>query len=112
MREKFILISMKTPLYFLLLVVCTASFAQEEKAKRLRVYQKRFQFSLFPGVSTNGVGSAFYFNKYGLNLFGGLSAGSKVIEIGAITNSHFQSSTGIQLAGLANIGGTNAFINL
>jgi hypothetical protein len=102
-----------------LLLVASASFAQDkqekeekEEKKRLRTYEKKFQVSLFPGISTNGIASGFYFNKYSLNIFGGLSAGNDVLEIGLITNSHFQSSTGIQFAGFANISGTNAFVNL
>ncbi|MBA4056426.1 MAG: hypothetical protein C0490_17050, partial [Marivirga sp.] len=71
-----------------------------------------FQFSLFPGISTNGIGSGSYYNSFSLNIFGGLSAGNRVLELGFITNSNFKTTTGIQIAGLANIVGTNAFINL
>jgi len=88
------------------------AYAQDADKKKIKTYERRFQFSLFPGTSTNGIASGSYFNKYSLNLFGGLSAGNRVLEIGLITNSHFQSSTGIQLGGLANISGTNAFVNL
>jgi len=80
--------------------------------KKMRLYEKNMQVSLFPGISTNGINSGSYFNKYSLNLFGGFSAGNKILEIGLLTNSNTQSSTGIQLAGLANIIGTNAFLNL
>jgi hypothetical protein len=105
---------MKVYLYCLLLVA-TNVFAQDEEieeAKKLRTYQRRFQMSLLPGISTNGISSGFFFNNYSLNIFGGVSAGNDVLEIGLISNSHFQSSTGIQIAGFANISGTNSFINL
>src|ERR1700741_4304171 len=100
------------PLICCLLLAATTVFAQEKEKKKIRAYTRIFQVSLFPGISTNGVASGSYFNRYSLNLFGGLSAGNDVLEIGIITNSHFQSSTGIQLAGFANITGTNAFLNL
>lgn len=89
------------------------TFGQEEEKKRkIHLYEKSFQFSLFPGISTNGIRSGSYINKYSLNLFGGLSASNRRFEAGLITNAHFQSSSGIQIAGLANIIGTNAFVNL
>lgn len=99
-------------------LVCLAmvpfmAFGQEEEAKkRIRLYERTFQLSLFPGISTNGISSGSYVNRYSLNLFGGLSASNRTFEAGLITNSHFQSSSGIQLAGLANIIGANAFVNL
>jgi hypothetical protein len=77
-----------------------------------REFKKNFQLSLFPGISTNGIQSGFYLNKYSFNLFGGLSGGNTVLEIGLITNANINSTTGIQLAGLANIIGTNAFLNM
>ena len=92
-----------------LTLIAYVSSAQE---KRMRTFERRFQFSLFPGISTNGIASGFYFNKYSFNLLGGLSAGNRYLEAGFLTNSHFQSSTGFQFAGLANITGTNAYVNL
>jgi hypothetical protein len=80
--------------------------------KKLREYKRSVQFSFAPGISTNGIGSGFYINAYSLNLFGGLSAGNKILEIGIISNLNLKSSTGIQLAGIANVIGSNAFINL
>ena len=96
----------------IVLCLVAISFTAHSQVKKLREYERVFQFSLFPGISTNGISSGFYYNKYSLNLFGGLTAGNRNFEIGLITNSHFKSSTGIQLAGFANIIGTNAFVNL
>lgn len=95
---------------FLFLTVSLNSYGQVKK--KIREVEKGFQLSLFPGISTNGISSGSYYNKYSFNLFGGLSAGNRVLEIGLITNGNMKSTTGIQLAGLANIVGTNAFINL
>ena len=87
-------------------------FAHGQVKKKIRQFDRDFQFSLFPGISTNGIHSGSYFNKFSFNLFGGLSAGNQILEVGVITNVNIKSATGIQLAGLANIIGTNAFINL
>lgn len=95
---------------FLFLVVPLDSYAQVKK--KIREYEKDFQFSIFPGISTNGISSGSYYNKYSFNLFGGLSAGNRIFEAGLITSANMKTTTGIQIAGLANIVGTNAFINL
>lgn len=94
----------------LFLAISFSSFSQVKK--KIREYEKTFQLSLFPGISTNGISSGSYYNSFSLNLFGGLSAGNRVLELGLITNSNMKTTTGIQIAGLANIVGTNAFINL
>lgn len=95
---------------FLFLAVSLQGYGQVKK--KIREYEKGFQLSLFPGISTNGISSGSYYNLYSFNLFGGLSAGNRVLEVGLLTNGNMKTTTGIQLAGLANIVGTNAFINL
>ncbi len=97
-------------LLFYFVIIQHISFGQVKK--KIRQFDRNFQVSLFPGISTNGIHSGSYFNKFSLNIFGGLSAGNQILEVGAITNVNIKSATGIQLAGLANIVGTNAFINL
>lgn len=87
----------------------TNALAQENKT---RFRDKGFQLSFFPGIGTNGLESAHYFNKLSLNVFGGISAGNYHLEIGGISNINTHSATGIQLAGLANIIGSNAYYNL
>jgi hypothetical protein len=97
---------------FCIALVPLISFSQEDPVKKIRLYERALQFSLFPGISTNGIASGSYINKYSFNLFGGVSASNRILEVGVISNSHFQSSSGIQIAGLANIVGANAFVNL
>src|SRR5690349_19151028 len=82
------------------------------QVKKIREYQRGFQLSLFPGISTNGIYSGSFYNKVSLNLFGGLSAGSRLVEVGLLTNLNLKKSNGIQLAGLSNVIGSNAFVNL
>src|SRR5687767_10775557 len=100
----------RSAIVLLLMITQTAAWTQIRK--KIRVQEKTFQFSVFPGISTNGISSASYYNKYSFNLFGGLSAGNHFLEIGLLTNSNMRSTTGIQIAGLANIIGTNSFVNL
>ena len=88
------------------------SFAQSSVSNKPREYKRLFQLALFPGISTNGINSGSYVNDFSINLFGGLSAGNRIFELGLISNSALNSVTGIQLAGLANIVGTNSFLNL
>ena len=99
---------------FLLLVLFISAhlISLGQVKKKIRQFDRNFQVSLFPGIGTNGIHSGSYYNKFSLNLFGGLSAGNQILEIGGITNVNIKSATGIQIAGLANIVGTNAFVNL
>jgi hypothetical protein len=97
---------------FVWLAILIPAIAVGQVKKKIREYERTFQLSLFPGISTNGIYSGSYFNDYSFNLFGGLSAGNHVLEISPVTNVNLKSSTGIHLAGLANIIGANAFINL
>src|SRR3954466_7403850 len=71
---------------------------------------KDFQVSLVPGVNSNGLNSAQYFNKFSLNLLAGISAGNRIFEFGVISNASTFRVTGIQIAGVANVVGTNAFL--
>jgi len=80
--------------------------------KKQRYQEKPFQLSLFPGISTHGIHEAWYFNKFSLNLLGGISAGSKHFELAGISNLSIRYTTGIQIAGIANVVGSNAFVNL
>jgi hypothetical protein len=99
--------------YRILFVFLLLSFPLcAQVSKKIRQYDKVFQFSLFPGISTNGISSGSYDNDYSLNLFGGLSAGNNIFELGLITNANLRTTTGIQIAGLANIVGANTFLNL
>ena len=80
--------------------------------KGLPYRESVFQLSFFPGVSTNSLSSAMYFNKFSINLTSGLSAGNHWFEVATISNTHTRSSGGIQLAGLANVVGSNSYVNL
>lgn len=86
--------------------------AQTKEYKKLEFKEKRFQLSFFPGISSNGLSSGHFFNKYSINLFGGISAGNHYFELGGISNLNTISAGGLQIAGLANVIGSNSFLNL
>ena len=99
-----------------LLMVITFRICTDQKCVaqdgKVRNFKSDFQASLFPGISTNGIQSGLFTNKISINIFGGLSAGNELIEFGGISNINLKSSSGVQVAGLANIIGANTFINL
>lgn len=101
--------TLKRVLILYCLLISILSFSQE---KNLRYKNAKYQFSFFPGLSTNGLSSAMYYNRYSFNLTSGISAGNEYFELGIISNSYTRSTTGIQIAGFANIVGTNSYINL
>jgi hypothetical protein len=94
-----------------LALVGSFGLAWSQPAKS-RYKERSLQLSFFPGIGTNGLESGFYFNKFSLNIFGGISAGNHHLELGGVSNINTNSSTGIQIAGLANIIGSQAYFNL
>jgi hypothetical protein len=88
------------------------SVSQTSVARKPREYKRIFQLAFFPGISTNGISSGSYTNDFSINLFGGLSAGNRIFELGLISNAELNSVSGIQMGGLANIVGANTFLNL
>jgi hypothetical protein len=103
--------SMKHTLLIVLIVIGNFPVAFSQ-VKKLREYERAFQVSLLPGISTNGIASGSYYNKFSINVFGGLSAGNHHLELGLISNVNLKKTTGIQFAGIGNIVGANAFVNL
>ncbi len=69
-----------------------------------------FQLSLIPGISTNGPRAGSYINQVSINILSGLSAGNRIIEIGA-SNNNSQGIRGIQVAALTNFVGLKTFSN-
>ena len=104
-----------TPLYPKLLAILLLTFVEVSvmaQTKRLRYQQKDFQLGVFPGIGTNGLHSGWYFNNFSINIFSGVSAGSRYFELAGISNLSLRYSSGFQIAGMANVVGSNAFINL
>lgn len=95
----------------LLVCLCFGSFGQTNQ-DRIPFREKTIQFSSFPGISTAGLESGKYTYKYSFNLFSGIAAGTKYFSYATISNLGTRSSTGIQLAGFANIIGTQSYLHL
>lgn len=67
--------------------------------------EKPFQFSVVPGVSTQGKLSGQVVNNFSFNLFGGYTAGVNGLEIGGLFNLNKKDVRYLQGAGLFNITG-------
>lgn len=96
-------------LFWLLIFIAINANAQERK---LRYRNKAFQFSLFPGIGTNGLESGHYFNHVSINLTSNVSAGSYYLDLSLISSMSLRSVSGLQISGLANVVGGNSYVNL
>ena len=98
----------------LLVCLCLKVSGQKDyRPKDRLVYrEKAIQFSTFPGISTGGLESGKYTYRFSFNLFSGMTAGTKYFSLATISNLGTRSSSGIQLAGLANIIGSHSYLHL
>ncbi len=67
--------------------------------------EKPFQFSVIPGISSQGEMSGQVINNFSLNLFGGYTGGVKGLEIGGLFNIDKKDVKWVQAAGLFNMVG-------
>lgn len=76
-------------------------------------FYRAYQFSLFPGISTNQKMSGNVSNNYSFNLVGGFNYGTHTLELGSAFNINRKFSYGWQLAGGFNfVGGIVAGVQL
>ena len=61
------------------------------------------QFTVLPGLSTNGDSAKTYTNNLSFNLFAGINGGVKGFELGSFVNVLNKDLEGMQVAGIANI---------
>lgn len=94
---------------YCLLMLCISGslFAQRKKS-----FEKTFQFSLAPGVGTNGLHAGSFTNIFSFNLTSGYSAANKFLEIGLLSNANEMETRGLQIGGIANVTGINAYKGL
>ena len=71
-----------------------------------------FQVSLLPGISSNGMHPGGYQNYFSLNLTSGYAASTRLLGLALISNTDEEISSGLQIAGLANLTGVNAFAGM
>lgn len=88
------------------MAVCL-SFAVQ--AQRKNPDQRSFQFSIVPALGTNGLHPGGFTNDFSINLTSGYSKANRVFELAGISNLNTNATRGLQLAGLANLTGANAF---
>lgn len=93
----------------LLVCLCLSVNAQD---RRIIYREKKLQISSVPGISSSGLESGKYSYLYSFNLFSGVSAGTKYFSFATISNLGTRSSSGIQLAGFANVVGTHSYLHL
>jgi hypothetical protein len=74
-------------------------------ATRVSAQQKQFtaQFTVLPGLSTNGDSAKSYINNLSFNLFAGVNGGVKGFEFGTFVNLLNKDLQGVQIAGITNI---------
>lgn len=80
-------------------------FAQQDTP----IKQKIFQLSVAPGFGTNGTQPGSFSNYFSINLSSGYSASTLLFEMGTISNLNTDFTKGLQIAGLINLTGGNAF---
>jgi hypothetical protein len=91
---------------FFLCPVSTAIAQQKNKNKKL------FQFSALPALGTNGLHPGGFTNAISINLLSGYSKENLLLEIGGVSNLNLEKTSGLQIAGVANITGANAFAGM
>lgn len=93
--------------FLLLLVVVNGAHAQ-----RKRSYERVFHVSITPGLGTNGTHPGGYTNAIALHLTSGYAAANRLLEIAGISNFNITGTRGLQIAGLVNLTGGNAFAGM
>lgn len=91
------------------LLICISLKVQ---AQPINMKPRMFQFSLVPGIGTNGLHSGGFDNIFSLNLTSGYSSANKFLEIGIFSNANEKATRGLQIGGLANVTGINLFKGL
>ena len=63
-------------------------------------------------VSSNGTQAKAYVNCFSLNLLAGFSSGETGVSLAGLSNIIFDSASGVQIAGFANVTGNNSGVQL
>ncbi|MEM9859799.1 MAG: hypothetical protein AAF843_20775 [Bacteroidota bacterium] len=89
-------------------VIVFSSYSQEKAALRFRI----FQFSIAPSLGTNGLHPGSYANGFSINMTSGYSVANHVLELATFSNLNTSYTKGLQIAGLFNATGGNAFATM
>lgn len=77
-----------------------------------KLFTRTVQFSLTPGISTNGMNHGGVTNYFSFNTTSGISYSNLAFELGLVSNQNSKETRGLQVAGMVNTTGTNAFERL
>lgn len=94
----------------ILLVVCACSTLAFSQSRRKQL--KLFHLSLSPGISTNGIHGSDKTNVFSFNFTSGYTGATNFLELALISNANELKTRGLQVAGLVNITGINAYKGL
>lgn len=86
--------------------------ANESSAQQKEKTERYFQLSITPAFGTSGLHPATYKNWISLNLTSGYSGANYLFEVAGISNVNVEETRGLQIAGLVNITGANAFAKM
>ena len=87
-------------------------FSLTLQAQRKNSDLRPFQFSIVPGLGTNGLHPGGFRNVVSVNLTSGYSKSTLLFELAGISNLNTDETQGLQIAGLVNLTGANAFSRL
>lgn len=99
-------------LVWLLSLISSCALAQAPRKVIKTRTERLFQLSLAPGLGSNGMHPGTFNNYFSINVTSGYSSSNQVLEIGGISNLNQNETRGLQLAGLVNLTGANAFAGL
>jgi hypothetical protein len=94
-------------LLFILILFLNTNFLFAQKDAIIK--KRLFQLSIVPGLGTNGMQPGSFANHFSFNLTSGYSASTLFFEISPISNLNTNYTRGLQITGLVNLTGANAF---
>jgi hypothetical protein len=94
-------------LLFILILFLNTNFLFAQKDVIIK--KRLFQLSIVPGLGTNGMQPGSFANYFSFNLTSGYSASTLFFEVSPISNLNTNKTRGLQIAGLVNLTGANAF---
>lgn len=95
-----------------LIFICAEACIVPVFAQRTNSDFRVFQVSLVPAIGTNGLHPGGYRNIISVNITSGYSKSNLLFELGGVSNLNSDETRGLQIAGIANITGGNAFSGL
>ncbi len=96
--------------FFILSILLLAGLSLS--AQRKRDFIRTAHFSIAPALGSNGFHPGGYSNYFSIHLTSGYASASYLFEIAGISNLNVTETRGLQVAGITNITGANAFAGM